>query len=847
LSPIPAKSSKFSQFSGNRRTQRAKTALPAPNFRRSPPGWLHGGRMTIDGCQQAISLLKRKLQETGTNATGHKDSPSRVSETVDQRFIEEFQCRGMLKTSLFVLRMIYASALLASFAAAQSSAPPVRSVPVPSARLDPNRPEQIGRTQLAHSLDSIAAGFTASRVASVASIRTRAEAEERQIMVRKQMLTLIGTLPERTPLNARVLGSTQADGFQIKKILFDSQPGFPVTALLYLPDGPPAGAKRPAILMSPGHSPAGKAGDYSAAAIFARNGFIVLSYDPIGQGERLQYPDPANPGVSLASRPTGEHGEASLQPMLIGDTFARYELWDAMRGIDYLAQLPEVDSQHIGAFGCSGGGTITALVGALDPRVAAIGVACYITSFDALLPAIGPQDGEQSTPRFISFGLDFPDWIELAAPRPYTVISTYSDMFPFAGARVSVAEARRFYAFFDSASAGTPAGRAKPSTPPTPSGPALNADTTNKVPPTAALQFITGPGGHGALAPIMGEILGFFLRNLEPGADATHLILPPPRAPGANGIRPEPTGLPKDALQVTPTGQVLTSYPNSETVFTLNKKRAARIIPVSHPDLTVGRLSTFIRKVTGAEAVPGMTRPGTDLLTAKTGPLVLPVRGGPSDSDAEIDLHGELSIPSGEGRHPAVLLLVPDSIRADSPIARANLAQFDALAAAGNVVLAITPRPSPPGADDMKSPILGSFYLLSLRADLVGRTLVGMRTDDVIRATDYLAGRADVDPHRITAIASGHMGLVLLHAAVLDPRLKHIAIDHVLSSYRSLLDAPLPTGAPEDILPGVLKRYDIPDLAKILGPRLTKTSPLLGTDDLSQTSTPLKSLASPSQ
>jgi hypothetical protein len=89
------------------------------------------------------------------------------------------------------------------------------------------------------------------------------------------------------------------------------------------------------------------------------------------------------------------------------------------------------------------------------------------------------------------------------------------------------------------------------------------------------------------------------------------------------------------------------------------------------------------------------------------------------------------------------------------------------------------------------------------------------------------------------------MGLVLLHAAVLDPRLKHITIDHVLSSYRSLLDAPLPTGAPEDILPGVLKRYDIPDLAKILGTRLTKTSPLQGTDDLSQTSAPLKSLASP--
>ncbi len=145
----------------------------------------------------------------------------------------------------------------------------------------------------------------------------------------------------------------------------------------------------------------------------------------------------------------------------------------------------------------------------------------------------------------------------------------------------------------------------------------------------------------------------------------------------------------------------------------------------------------------------------------------------------------------------------------------------------------------------MKSPILGPFYLLSLRADLVGRTLIGLRIDDVIRAIDYLSNRTDVDPARITAAGSGHMGLVLLHAAVLDSRIKHIAIDHTLTSYRSLLDAPLPTGAPEDVLPGVLLHYDIPDLAKTLGPRLTETDPLNGTDDLSQTSTPLKVLTGP--
>jgi cephalosporin-C deacetylase-like acetyl esterase len=744
---------------------------------------------------------------------------------------------AMRKFISSVLQLTGTSILLASLAVAQSSMPSANPASKSIARPALNSPAQIGRTHLTQSLDRIAAGYTAARATRIASIHTRAEAEARQAEVRKKILSLVGSLPERTPLNPRTLGSTQGDGFRIEKVLFDSQPNFPVTALLYIPDGAPAGGKHAAILMTPGHYPESKAIDYNTAALFARNGFVVLSYDPIGQGERLQYPDPANPGTSLATRSTGEHGEASLQPMLIGDTFARYVVWDAIRGIDYLSQLPEVDKERIGAFGCSGGGAISALAGALDTRIAAIGSACYITSFDTLLPAMGAQEGEQSEPRFIASGLDFPDWIESAAPRPYAVVATYSDMFPFAGTRASVIEARRFYSLFDPASAGTASGNTSPAAPPTPTGPALNADTTNSVPPTAALQFITGPGGHGALAPIMDKILGFFVRNLEPVADASHLI-PPIGASEANGFKPGGTVLPKNAFQVTPTGQVVTSYPNAETVFTLNRKRSTKVIPIRRSTSTGVELTEAIRTLAGAEARPAAFKPEAESLTAKTGPFVLTTESG-------IGLQGNLAVPSSTGRHSAVLFLVPDSIDANSPIARANKARFDALAAAGNVVLAITPRPSPPGSDNMKSPILGPFYLLSLRADLVGRTLVGLRIDDVIRSIDYLAARVDVDPAKIAAVGSGHMGLVLLHAAVLDSRIKHIAIDHVLTSYRSLLDAPLPIGAPEDEIPGVLLHYDIPDLAKFLGARLKETEPLDGTSDLSQCSTPLKSLANP--
>jgi hypothetical protein len=306
--------------------------------------------------------------------------------------------------------------------------------------------DQASRTALNQQLDRAAAEFTLKRSAAVAQIRSVDQARARQVEVRTRLAALVGSLPERSPLHARVLGETKSDGFVIRKVIYESQPGFPVTALLYIPDGPVRPRHRPAILMTPGHYPSGKAADVGMAALFARNGFIVLSYDPIGEGERLQYPDTANPAKSRVSGATGEHAEASLQPMLIGDAFARYEIWDATRGVDYLSALPEVDPKRIGAFGCSGGGTVTALTAALESRIAATGVACYITSFNELLPALGPQDAEQSTPRFLSSGLDFADLIEAAAPRPYAVISTYADMFPFAGARSAVIEARRFYA-----------------------------------------------------------------------------------------------------------------------------------------------------------------------------------------------------------------------------------------------------------------------------------------------------------------------------------------------------------------------------------------------------------------
>jgi cephalosporin-C deacetylase-like acetyl esterase len=690
-------------------------------------------------------------------------------------------------------------------------------------RPDPNSPSNIGRTQLTQYLDDIAAKEAAARRTTIAAITTRTQAEARQREVRKKLLALIGTFPEKTSLDPKSFGTTQADGFRIEKILYESQPNFPVTALLYLPEPKPNAPqqKLPAIVVSPGHGFTGKVTDYAFASAFARNGFAVLSYDPIGQGERLQYPDPADPSKTLLKASTGEHGEAGLQPTLIGDAPARIIAWDSIRAVDYLISRPEIDANRIGAFGCSGGGTMTALLGALDSRVHAIAVACYLTSFDALLPTLGPQDAEQSIPNFIASGLDFPDWVEIAAPRPFAIISTAQDMFPFAGALATATEARRFYALFDPASGGTPTNNPPPGIP---TGPTLNPDTSNAIPATAALQWITGIGRHGNLGPITREIVSFFLTHLA-HSDAPFIPSPPP-APGASPFGP-PANIPASAFQVTSTGQVASSYPRNETVQSLTLKRYATFAkpkPLSEP-----QLQQTVREVTRATVKPGDPAP----INTQSPPLASPPEGDVHvrhrftlATAPGINIQAEFYRPA-DGKHP-MLLVLKDSLDPALESSRAEeIRKYRALADAGTAVLVVAPRPSPPGNEETKASVLGPFYLTTLRAELVGKTLLGLRVDDVIAAVNFMQGSTTGDPNQIAAQASGHLGLVLLHAAVLDARLKHITVDHTLESYAGLMRVPMPIDAPEDILPGVLLHYDIPDLIHVLGPRVTENGSVL--------------------
>ncbi len=247
----------------------------------------------------------------------------------------------------------------------------------------------------------------------------------------------------RTPLNARTVRTIDADGYRIECVIFESQPNHHVTANLYLPD---SSVPVPGVVVSSGHSRTGKTADYNQrfGIMMAKHGMAALCFDPIGQGERSQMLDAD--GKPQFEGTTTEHFLVGVGSILVGRNTARYRVWDAMRAIDYLSSRTEVDPQRIGFTGCSGGGTVTSYVMALDDRVACAAPACYLTTFRHLIDSIGPQDAEQNIFGQIAFGLDHPDYVLLRAPRPTLISSTTGDFFSIAGAWENYRQAKRVYA-----------------------------------------------------------------------------------------------------------------------------------------------------------------------------------------------------------------------------------------------------------------------------------------------------------------------------------------------------------------------------------------------------------------
>lgn len=280
--------------------------------------------------------------------------------------------------------------------------------------------------------------------AAVAAIASSEELAAKQAEWRAAWLDAMGGLPEeRAPLNARVTGVVECDGFRMENIVFASMPGVFVTAHLALPLARTPGHASlpkppyPLVLMPLGHSDNGILNPRYAAhfAMAARAGFAVLSWDPLSQGERRQSSDPrfdANCAV--------EHSRLGARCWLVGWNFARFRIWDAMRAIDYAELRPDLDGSRLGIMGTSGGGTMSAFLQALDPRVKVAFPNCYVSSLREVVRERGCHDAEQFFWNMLPAGLNHASLLALGQPRVALAIgSRWHDYFPHVGAESTFA------------------------------------------------------------------------------------------------------------------------------------------------------------------------------------------------------------------------------------------------------------------------------------------------------------------------------------------------------------------------------------------------------------------------
>ena len=262
------------------------------------------------------------------------------------------------------------------------------------------------------------------------ALKSRAEYEAYRKDLHAKYVAAVGGLTfARTPLNAKVVATIPRDGYKIEKVMFESRPGVYVTGLLYLPDNAKFKAPYKAIILTCGHSADGKGSiDYQRGCVQGvQQGFAVLIYDPISQGERVQVPG----GICC-----GPHNQYGALAALLGQSTAQMRLWDGMRVIDYLYTRDDIRKDGVGCMGNSGGGTMTSLLESMDPRITTACPSCYITTLRDVCRRIGPQDAEQNIFGQLAFGLNHAGYV-LMGGNAVRIHCCFKDFFWIEGTRAS--------------------------------------------------------------------------------------------------------------------------------------------------------------------------------------------------------------------------------------------------------------------------------------------------------------------------------------------------------------------------------------------------------------------------
>ncbi len=590
--------------------------------------------------------------------------------------------------------------------------------------------------------------------------------------LREQFVKAIGGLPERTPLNPKITGTVQRDGYRVEKIIFESQPKHYVTALLFLPDAKKFKPPLPGVIIPCGHAAEAKAYEayQTMGASLAFNGMAALVFDPIDQGERSQMPS-ALPRL----QGTTAHTTLNVGSILLGRSTARFEIWDGMRAIDYLLSRPEIDPDRIGCTGNSGGGTQTSYLMALDDRIKVAAPSCYITGFEALLSTIGPQDGEQNIFGQLAFGMDHADYLMVRAPTAILMCVATSDFFDIQGAWRCFRYAKRLY-------------------------------TRMGVPERISL--LENDAQHNYNEVQRQGILRWMARWLL-GNDKPLM-------------EPKIELLKGDEFRCTPDGQVM-HLEGARSTYDLNrdyeKELAAQRKAIWEKTPRADMLKR-VRQIAGIRPLAELPEPKiqgqhTVERDGQTAPHMTIV---PEDG---IALPALILPPRGMDSSGVVLYVHENGKEVDAGPG----GPMEKLVATGRIVVAVDLRgiggtPSKRGGGDQS----GSDTRNVFTAYLLGRSFVAMRAEDILSCARALQGK---HPGPLDLVAVGSICVPALHAAALEPQLfGSVKLVRGLVSWSNVVELAQSRNQLVNTVPGALTTYDLPDLVRTLGDRVTIEQPL---------------------
>jgi len=618
----------------------------------------------------------------------------------------------------------------------------------------------------------------------LSELKTKTDAENYVRDARARIRQSFGPEPERTPLNPRVTKSVERDGYRIENVIFDSRPGFHVTANLYITTG--QSEPMPAVVGTCGHSSNGKAGEayQSFAQGLARLGYVCLIYDPIGQGERLQYVDDdlkSHIGVGVR-----EHLHAGNQQFLVGEFLGMWRAWDGIRALDYLLTRPEVDRQRVGVTGNSGGGTMTTWLCGLEPRWTMAAPSCFVTTFRRNMENELPQDTEQCPPGALALELDHADFLAAMAPDPVIILAKERDYFDVRGSEETYRRLRKLYRLLDAED---------------------------------NVALFVGPTGHGYSQENREAMYSWFNRATgvsSRGTDRDFNGVLSATADVPFTTEPDLTIEKDETLWCTETGQVAT-IANTRTVFDFTRETSKQLAGARTP-LNGGALR---RAVTDVLKLPAQPQHAPDYrnwrhLDSSSYPTKYAIAYTVTTEPGVQAIVYRLTRERWHSRPPRAArraILYVSHISSDVELRKEPLIREAMEAEPESPVFTCDVRGIGESLPETCDP--GSFhsdygndYFYAIHSLMLDRPYLGQKTFDVLRVIDWLASVGHTDIH---LIGRGWGALAGTFAAVMSDRVTQVTLKHALTSYSEIAESEHYNWPLSTLLPNVLAHFDLPD------------------------------------